>query len=636
MKDFLERKLGDPKNLQAREGSLSFEQWEDKWQEFLRTLESPHSGWGIPHLPEKPSPWNDAKGFLASFEQVAEACQWPKEVWVIGLLPALSGEAEKAFFGLDIRDREDYGKVKTAILRGDALSREKQRQQFRCFSYEEAEGPRGAYSRLREMCRGWLRVENHSKEQILELLILEQLLTVLPPEIRSWVRESGPESCSQAVALAEEFLLRQQEAERQENQVSLEEEAGSVSEVDQDLSETEQRQLLMGVKEEEDGESSLLGSAGDMAGELQGPSWGKVKNEDSEGNFRNQDGIKRKEENDGFERREKPTHCQGGVSQDITVKEERLTKNRRKEGLHASQRIHSRETENDSVAFGKNFFQKKNVVSQKQINSGEILYNCLAYGKNFSHQTTLTSYQRIHSGNEQENEEDEELLQLSPGKAKDEEFKGNFRNQGGPTWQKGIYMVEKRDNPVPCQGRDFHEMIHLSEETCKSFECGMSFSDQSQYDIHLQMHSGMKAHKCLVCGKSFRCRSKLLRHHRIHTGEKPYTCSDCGKNFSRKANVIEHQRIHSGEKPFICSECGKSFNCNGNLQQHKRTHTGEKPFECSECGKSFKWSGDLQRHQRTHTGEKPFECSECGKRFVQKSSLQQHQRAHMRRNHIAA
>ena len=165
-------------------------------------------------MPEKTSPWEDAKAFLASFEQVAEACRWPPEEWAIRLLPALSGEAEEAFHRMGVRDREDYGKVKAAILRGDALSREKRRQEFRRFCYQEAEGPRGAYGRLREMCRGWLRVENHSKEQILELLILEQLLSVLPPEIQSRVRESSPESCSQAVALAEEFLSRMEKQVR--------------------------------------------------------------------------------------------------------------------------------------------------------------------------------------------------------------------------------------------------------------------------------------------------------------------------------------------------------------------------------------------------------------------------------------
>uniref|UniRef100_A0A8D2LC62 SCAN box domain-containing protein n=1 Tax=Varanus komodoensis TaxID=61221 RepID=A0A8D2LC62_VARKO len=126
-----------------------------------------------------------------------------------------------AFSGLAAQDRQDYGKVKAAILRGDAMSREKQRQHFRHFCYQEAEGPRGVYSRLQELCSQWLKVERHSKEQILETLILEQFLSILPQEMQSWVRGNGPETCSHAVALAESFLQQQQANEKQKQQVQL-------------------------------------------------------------------------------------------------------------------------------------------------------------------------------------------------------------------------------------------------------------------------------------------------------------------------------------------------------------------------------------------------------------------------------
>lgn len=82
-------------------------------------------------------------------------------------------------------------------------SPEAARLRFRCFRYEEAMGPQEALAQLRELCHQWLQPEVYSKEQILELLVLEQFLGALPPEIQARVEGQWPSNIEEAAALVD-------------------------------------------------------------------------------------------------------------------------------------------------------------------------------------------------------------------------------------------------------------------------------------------------------------------------------------------------------------------------------------------------------------------------------------------------
>ncbi|XP_077006511.1 zinc finger and SCAN domain-containing protein 20 isoform X2 [Tamandua tetradactyla] len=82
---------------------------------------------------------------------------------------------------------------------------EASRRRFRQFQYRDAAGPHEVFSQLWELCCRWLRPEIHLKEQILELLVLEQFLTILPREVQTWVQARHPESGEEAVALVEDW-----------------------------------------------------------------------------------------------------------------------------------------------------------------------------------------------------------------------------------------------------------------------------------------------------------------------------------------------------------------------------------------------------------------------------------------------
>lgn len=91
------------------------------------------------------------------------------------------------------------------------------RKCFRQFCYEDVTGPHEAFSKLWELCCRWLKPEMRSKEQILEQLVIEQFLTILPEKIQTWAQKQCPESGEEAVALV---VHLEKETRRLRKQVS--------------------------------------------------------------------------------------------------------------------------------------------------------------------------------------------------------------------------------------------------------------------------------------------------------------------------------------------------------------------------------------------------------------------------------
>ncbi|XP_032067476.1 zinc finger protein 397-like [Thamnophis elegans] len=664
------------------------QRWEIQWQEFLRTLQPSQPGAGNP-IPSEASPWEDPKAFLASFEQVAQACHWPRGEWVARLLPALSGEAEEAFQSLEAGDREDYAKVKAAILREEAIKLEAQRQYFRQFCCREVGDPRRIHSQLQELCHRWLRPERRTKEQILELLILEQFLASLPSELQSWIRAGGPDTCSQAVALMDDFLLNQQEDEsRKWQEVCL----GSLEGEKEEDMDPGNRQIYKDGKLN-NRETSLLDSGikcpshASSLLSLERPEMSEA--EQNEGSMRVQEtepplqtmdqGLIQPGQRTIFwqvlQEENGNTDCLGVKNRNWIKMESSLNGGNDPEGT--SRTMEQINTGNVSVEddMQKEGCDSRGWIKMEHSQRGEIVLEGTPRISADNSQWTFPASSNIH-GLRWEFQVDNK----TPGKGRNEwwDLSEDLTTavQENPTaqtdgrkalppapkccYKSGFVEAQGRSCPRPSLEEaiqqkcylDKHQRIHSAEQEAEPLEVRKGFRLGDDWTGYLKSHpeeprerpkgekdgknwkavkrdQGIQTegrrHRCAQCGKSFRHRQTLAKHQKIHTGEKLHECLACGKSFTSREPLLRHQRIHTGEKPYECAQCGKCFRQRVHLMGHHKTHTGEKPFKCPECGRNFSRRDKLTRHQHIHRGQRSYAHPELGKSFDPKAALLKHQ-----------
>uniref|UniRef100_A0A7M4F098 SCAN box domain-containing protein n=1 Tax=Crocodylus porosus TaxID=8502 RepID=A0A7M4F098_CROPO len=86
--------------------------------------------------------------------------------------------------------QEDW--LKGEILRRLDITPERQRQAFRAKKPAEVRTPHILWQTLADLLGKWLRPESTSKEQIFDLVLMEQFINDLEEETQKWVRDPLP------------------------------------------------------------------------------------------------------------------------------------------------------------------------------------------------------------------------------------------------------------------------------------------------------------------------------------------------------------------------------------------------------------------------------------------------------------
>ncbi|XP_068628752.1 RE1-silencing transcription factor-like isoform X2 [Battus philenor] len=135
--------------------------------------------------------------------------------------------------------------------------------------------------------------------------------------------------------------------------------------------------------------------------------------------------------------------------------------------------------------------------------------------------------------------------------------------------------------------------------------------------------------------KGFNSLTKLARHVRSHGGDKPYPCKHCNKSFTKSHHYTRHLRLKHQENnrscrgPFgqpdqyRCEQCDDSFATQDELIYHSAIHATQN-LTCPLCEEKFENVDAVTTHIKSHVNGVEFMCDFCELVFTTKEKLESH------------
>lgn len=138
------------------------------------------------HL-QKMTPVDDVEAYLATFERLAVREGWSKEQWAGLLAPFLMGEPQKAYFDMEPDKAQDFETLKTEILARLGVTMAVRAQRVHQWTYSSSQPLHSQMFDLVHLTKKWLQPETLTDPQIVECVVMDRYLRVLPAILRKWV-----------------------------------------------------------------------------------------------------------------------------------------------------------------------------------------------------------------------------------------------------------------------------------------------------------------------------------------------------------------------------------------------------------------------------------------------------------------
>ncbi|XP_059587402.1 zinc finger protein 135-like [Alligator mississippiensis] len=554
------------------------------------------------------------------------------------------------------------------------------RRRFRGLPFQEDEAPWEVCSRLRELCRGWLEPQRRSKEQMLELVVLEQFLAVLPREMQSWAWGHGVETCTEAVTLAEGFQLEPAEDKKLQVPVNVMVEEVSSDEVQEpvDCNGEQPKAHSADMPLEEAGQTEMLGPqdkpplvpeeplhcqesdfpktketwelSGNESSSSRCPRRGLSPEAAGAGTLTRADQLPPEEGPVKLElQRTSPGRLGKGGSltfelDQVWPRQGRPSKQRGSMELwDAFEDVAVYFTweewalldDGDKALYRDQMLRNyQALVSLGYRGPTPDLICCIQQGKvelwvrdGEAHGEISGSEDLLPGGawllsRAGEGSADLDPPWMCPGRSGRREpprlEKDRLHKRPGGS-QKKREKVVVDTVPGPAGHENGAEAM-----PSKTWGCREEFEKlREMKNPRRKIHQKERYHPNLTG------RGRAYAHLRVHREKRQYRCVTCGQTFTQFFSLAQHRRIHLGRKAHRCTKCRKNLICCKDLSQHRCWQKGEQPHHCNMCGKSFRHPSTLARHRRVHTREQSHQYSECTKTVTHSSSLAKHQDVHI-------